>query len=400
MLDWLIPKLIGGFSFFFVLSLLVFIHEMGHYSVARFFKVAVDRFAIGFGKPIFKWKAKSGTEWTFNRIPLGGYVKFAGDASAASNPDTEKLAKIKSEMDSKTGKDSWKTCLHFKPLWQRVLVVLAGPMANFALAVFLFACVAFFYGNNLLAAKVSSFKPGNVAEAAGFHVGDEFVSINGKPTKFFRDVQSIIMLSSDEEIDVTVRRGGEFVDLKVTPQRKTLTDGIGGKMSGGLIGVEFASKNYAHKDYGFGESVQYGFGSVWSSLGLTGRYIGRLFQGKENGKALGGIVKIAAITGKVGADTAKAEGSVGQRIGYWIHSQLQLAALLSVGLGFANLMPIPVLDGGHLVYYGYEAVMRRPLSARAQEIGFRVGFALLITLFLVLTWNDIGYVSDLFSKTG
>ena len=396
----LISVIIGALSFFIVLSILVFIHEMGHYSVARFFKVAVDRFSIGFGKPIVKWKAKSGTEWTFNRIPLGGYVKFAGDASAASNPDAEKLAKIKQEMDGKSGKGSWENCLHFKPLWQRALVVLAGPMANFILAVVLFAFVALIYGNGSLGAKVSAVEEGGAAEQAGFMVGDEFVSINGKNADEYAEVKQIVSLNSNESLNVTVKRAGRMVDLIVTPKRTAMRDGIGGKFEGGKIGVGFSNESYVHKTYNFGQASKYGVSSVWSSLASSGKYIGRIFKGKENGKALGGIVKIAAITGKVGIDSASVKGTFWQKLNIWFQSQLRRGARLSVGVGFANLMPIPVLDGGHLVFYGYEAIMRRPLSAKAQEIAFRVGFALLITLFLVLTWNDIGYVSDLFSKTG
>jgi len=399
MLQGLFNTLIFLGSFAFVLGLLVFIHEMGHYSVARLFNISVERFSVGFGKPIYRRKAKSGTEWVIGRIPLGGYVKFLGDAGAASNPDTERLKKIKLEMDRKLGKDAWKSCFHFKPLWQRTLVVLAGPIANFILAAVIFMGSALAYGQYTLAAKIASVTPGSVAERAGFLPGDEFVSINGKAASEYRKVSQTITLNTGTSLTIIVNRDNRPVELMVTPERKARKDAIGGEFEGGAIGVGFAN-NYVRKDFTVPQAAKHGVYSVYDSIASTGLYIGRIFQGKENGKALGGIVKIAAITGKVGVDAANTEGSVAERAGTMFKWLINIAAMLSVGLGFANLMPIPVLDGGHLMYYGYEAVMRRPLGERAQEIGFRVGFAALITLFLVLTWNDIGYVSGLFNNAG
>ena len=400
MLHGLLNTLIGAASFFLVLGLVVFIHELGHYSVARFFKVSVAKFSIGFGRPIVKWKAKSGTQWAIGRIPLGGYVQFMGDAGAASNPDRERLAQIKSDMESKYGKDAWKSCLHFKPLYQRVLVVAAGPLANFLLAIFLFASLAFLYGNNVLLAKIESVAPGSVAQKSGFMAGDKFVSINGKATPMYRDVVQTIILSSDTPLHVIVDRDDQMKELMVTPIRTEKTDGIGGKYYGGHIGIGFSGRNAEHKSYSLSQAGHKGVKDVYNSLASTGLYIKRIFTGKEDGKALGSIAKIAAITGKVGADAANVEGNFGHKTRIWLHDVFALAASLSVALGFANLMPIPVLDGGHLLYYGYEAIMRRPLSERVQEIGFRAGFTVLITLFLVLTWNDIGYVADLFGRKG
>jgi regulator of sigma E protease len=386
-------------SFALVLGVLVFFHELGHYSVARLFNVSVERFSVGFGKPIIQWRAKSGTHWSIGRIPLGGYVKFMGDASAASNPDQEQLDKIKADMSSKDGADAWKTCLHFKPLWQRTLVTLAGPVANFILAAFIYMSLALMYGTYTLKAKVSEVNEGGVAQLAGVMVGDEFVTINGKDAREVTQVQSFVALSTGDKLDVVVQRDGHLKNLVMIPQRRTRTDAVGGKVSTGMVGITFANE-FKVKKYGVIEAAQHGIGTVYSSIAGTGKYIGRIFKGKEDGKALGSIVKIAAITGKVGMDAANSQGNLTQKLERGFRNLLALAAALSVGLGFANLMPIPVLDGGHLLYYGYEAVMRRPLSARAQEIGFRIGFTVLLTLFLVLTWNDIGYVPDLFKTTG
>ncbi|MCF6274243.1 MAG: RIP metalloprotease, partial [Robiginitomaculum sp.] len=355
MLEWIFNGLIGLFSFAFVLGLLVFIHELGHYSVGRFFGVAVERFSVGFGKPILRYKAKSGTEWVLSRFPLGGYVKFLGDAGAASNPDAEELAKIKAEMDSKHGKDVWKTVLHFKPLYQRALVAFAGPMANFILAAFLFMMLAWGFGTNHRAAQIGGVTPGGPAALAGFMPEDTILSINGKPMLDVNEVIQIITLNSGEQLSVQVQRGNEKVDLTVTPERRAKKDGIGGRMTGGMIDVAIGGAN-VRKDYNLPQAAVYGVESVGTTLANTGKYIGRIFQGKEDGKALGGPVKILAITGKIGVMSANVEGSVGDRFRAFAVNLLSIAAMLSVGLGFANLMPIPGLDGGHLMYYGYEAV--------------------------------------------
>jgi len=399
MIDMVFSTLIFGLSFILVLSLLVFIHEMGHYSVARLFNVSVERFSVGFGKPIYQRTAKSGTLWSVGRIPLGGYVKFLGDAGAASNPDQEQLRKIKAEMNVKHGMNSWQSCFHFKPLWQRTLVVLAGPMANFILAALIYMGFAMFLGIPSRTAVVGSVTPDSVAEQAGFQIGDEILSINGDKIDNWRGVQQYVTLRSGEPLTILVDRQSENVELNVVPQRTTKRDMVGGKFEGGAVGIVWGG-TYSHEFYGPIRAAGFGAGTVVDSVSSTFLYIGRIFKGKEDGKALGGIVKIAAITGKAGMDASAVDGNVGVKAQALVLTLLELAAALSVGLGFANLMPIPVLDGGHLVYYGYEAVMRRPLSERAQEIGFRVGFAALITLFLVLTWNDIGYVPDLFDKTG
>jgi len=399
MFEWMFNGVITVASFALVLGLLVFIHELGHYSVARFFGVAVERFSIGFGRPVLRHKAKSGTEWVLSRVPLGGYVKFLGDAGVASNPDTEELAKIKTKMDSKHGKDVWKSCLHFKPLYQRALVAFAGPMANFILAAVLFAGLAWGFGTNKLVAEINAVTPGGPAARAAFMVGDKILTIDGKEASSVNQVVEIIVLNSGETLKVRVQRGTEQVDLMVTPERRTKKDGIGGTMSGGVIDVSIGGATI-HKSYNVVQASRYGIENVGTTLSMTGKYIGRIFTGKESGKALGGPLRILAYTGKVSIMSSQVEGGFGRKLKIAFVNLIYLAAKLSVGLGFANLMPIPVLDGGHLVYYGYEAVMRRPLSARAQEIGFRMGFAVLVTLFLVLTLNDIGYISSLFDNAG
>ena len=291
MLHWLSNGLIAFSSFAVVLGVLVFIHELGHYAMGRVFGVAVERFSIGFGKPIVQWKAKSGTIWMLSRIPLGGYVKFLGDAGAASNPDTEELAKIKTEMDSKHGKDVWKSCLHFKPLYQRALVAFAGPMANFILAAFLFMMLALGFGIGHVASHISAVTPGGPAAQAGFLVGDEILTINGKDANESNQVIQIVTLSTGEKLSVRIRRGEEIVNLTVIPERRVKKDGIGGKMTGGVIDISLKA-DYVRKTYTVGEAAIYGVENVGNTLSMTGKYIGRIFQGKEDGKALGGPAKI------------------------------------------------------------------------------------------------------------
>ena len=398
MLSGLIDIAIFLSSFLIVLSFLVFFHELGHYSVGRFFGIAVDRFSIGFGKPIAKWKAKSGTEWMIARIPLGGYVKFAGDASGASNPDAEALATMK-EKAEREGGPGVENIFHFRPVWQRALVVLAGPMANFLLAVLIFAGIGFTYGSYDRASLVGAVQEGSPAQQAGIQEGDKILTMDGRDASTFTKLSRYVVLRSDTEIDTQIERDGEVISLKVAPQRIEDRDFVGGKSSSGKIGVLINAQeaDLIHLEYGPLESLGFGVSKVGETLAMTGTYVGRIFQGKEDGKQLGSVVKIAAITGKSAVDAANADKPFGERMQDLFLRMVQLAAAISIGLGVANLMPIPVLDGGHLVYYAYEAVAGRPLSQKKQEYGFRIGFAVLLTLFVILTINDIGYVSSFFS---
>ena len=397
MLSGLVDTLIFLTSFLVVLSFLVYFHELGHYSVARFFNVAVERFSIGFGKPIAQWTAKNGTKWSIGRIPLGGYVKFLGDASGASNPDAEALEKLKNEV-REDGDVPLDQIFHFKPVWQRMLVVLAGPMFNFILAVVIFAGLGLTMGSYYVESKVGSVLPDSAAEAAGVQVGDKILTMDGKDVSDFNALRRYVVLRSDNNIQTIVDRDGREVELILTPRRVEEKDFIGGKASSGKIGIGL-SEDPTLVPVKFGPVGALGFGvtEVKDTIAMTGHYIGRIFKGKEDGKQLGSIVKIATMTGKSAVDAANADVPFGDRMQMVFLRLLTLAASLSIALGVANLMPIPVLDGGHLVYYSYEAVAGRPLSQKKQEIGFRFGFAVLLTLFVILTVNDIGYVASIFS---
>ena len=397
MLSGLVDTLIFFTSFLVVLSFLVYFHELGHYSVARFFNVAVERFSIGFGKPIAQWTAKNGTKWSIGRIPLGGYVKFLGDASGASNPDTEALEKLKNEVREE-GDVPLDQIFHFKPVWQRMLVVLAGPVFNFILAVTIFAGLGLTMGSYYVESKVGSVLPDSAAEAAGVQVGDKILTMDGKDVSDFNELRRYVVLRSNNDIQTIVERDGREVELTLTPRRVEEKDFIGGKASSGKIGIGLAADpTLVPIKYGPVGALGFGVTEVKDTIAMTGHYIGRIFKGKEDGKQLGSIVKIATMTGKSAVDAANADVPFGDRMQMILLRLLTLAASLSIALGVANLMPIPVLDGGHLVYYGYEAVAGRPLSQKKQEIGFRFGFAVLLTLFVILTVNDIGYVASIFS---
>ena len=398
MLTGLMLTLIAVFSFLLVLSFLVFFHELGHYSVARMFGIAVDRFSIGFGKPIWRRTSKAGVEWVISRIPLGGYVKFAGDAGAASNPDTEKLEELRAQYAADPTSPAIEDVFHFRPVWQRALVVLAGPVANFILAIVLFSGIGLWVGDQYYPSNVGTVIADSPAEAAGFLSGDKILELDGKDARNFSFVQQYVMLRKNTPIQAVIERDGQTLTLTVTPKSTEIRDPIGGKSVVGTIGLALESGTQPIREtFGPAGALSYGVGETGNALKSTGTYLGRIFTGKEDGKQLGSVVKIATVTGKVAADTAKADVPLGVKLKAWALRMTALAASISIALGVANLMPLPVLDGGHLVYYGYEAIAGRPLSQKKQEFGFKIGFAVLLTLFVVLTINDIGYVGSMLS---
>jgi len=362
MLSGLIDTAIFMTSFLLVLSFLVYFHELGHYSVARFFNVAVERFSIGFGKPLKQWTAKNGTKWSIGRIPLGGYVKFLGDAGAASNPDSEALEKIKTEYENDSDV-AIENIFHFKPLWQRVLVVAAGPVFNFILAVIIFAGLGMAYGSYSVESLVGKVQKGSAAEQAGIMAGDKILTMDGRDVSQFSDLKKYVILKSGNAIQTVIVREGRKIELELTPQRINEKDFIGGNSSSGKIGIARSEDAELIKiKYNPITALGFGMSEVGDTISMTGTYIGRIFKGKEDGKQLGSIVKIATMTGKSAVDAAKAEVPFSERMNLIFVRLLSIAASLSIALGVANLMPIPVLDGGHLLYYGYEAIAGRHIG--------------------------------------
>ncbi|MBZ8132301.1 RIP metalloprotease RseP [Afifella sp. IM 167] len=350
-----------------VLTVVVFIHELGHFLVARWCGIRVATFSIGFGRELFGFFDRRGTRWRVSLIPLGGYVKFVGDENGASIPDAEMLEETPPE--ERFG------LFHFAPVWKRALVVVAGPVANFILAIVVFAAIFGFVGKPVTTPTVEVVNPGSAAEEAGFQPGDTILAIDGNAVSTFTDVQRVVALASGTELTFTVERGGSTVDLVATPRRQEIPDGLGSTQRVGVLGVS-RSADMKLERYGPGGAVVEGVRETYTIIERTLTYVGRLFAGRETTDQLSGPLRVAQVSGIV----AESGGAIGL---------IHLVGILSVSIGLLNLFPVPMLDGGHLVFYAIEAARGRPLGARAQEMGFRIGFALVIMLFVLVTFNDI-----------
>ena len=379
--------------FLFVLTLVVTIHELGHFLVARWLGVAVDRFSIGFGRAIASWTDRSGVEWRLGWLPIGGYVKFSGDADASSAvPDADTLAELKRRIQLEQGAGAERRFFHFKPVWVRAMVVAAGPVANFLLAIVLFAVLLSAIGETTLRPMISGVDPKGPAARAGFKPGDLVLSADGQSIGDFMSLKEFVALRSNEPIIFRVRRGGAIMSLTASPERRQEMDPLMHTASGlGYLGIA-ASNNPAdvmRRRYTPLQAVVTGAQRTWDRVDVTLTYLSRIVRGKESGDQLGGPIRIASMAGAVAkAGAAGAPDLMGRLIGGF-SALLYLAAVLSVGIGFMNLLPIPVLDGGHLAFYAYEAVARRPMAARIQAVGQRVGLALLLGFMLFATWNDL-----------
>ncbi len=369
-------SLVWGYlvPFLFVLTVVVFIHELGHFLVGRWCGVGVTAFSIGFGPELIGRTDRHGTRWKLSAIPLGGYVKFAGDINGASVPDAETLARMSPAERS--------ISFHHKSVAKRAAIVAAGPIANFLLAILVFAGIAFISGRYVLAPRIESVQASSAAERAGFQPGDLVQSINGRPISSFADMQRIISGSAGDVLSVTVDRGGEPVTLSAIPDVRE-TETPFGKQRIGLLGLQ-GSKNpddVKRVTYGPVQSLGVGVYETWYVVERTFDYLGKLIVGRESADQLSGPIRIAQVSGQV--------ATLGG-----IAALISLVAVLSVSIGLINLFPIPLLDGGHLLFYGIEAVRGRPLSERAQEIGFRIGLAIVIMLMVFATWNDIVHIGS------
>ncbi len=358
--------------FLVALTIIVFIHELGHFLVARWCGVDVEAFSIGFGKEIFGWNDRQGTRWKVAWIPLGGYVKFRGDANAASLPDATAAENAKADPGN----------FHGKALWQRAAVVAAGPIANFILAVFIFAAAFMVVGAPVLEPRIDEVVAGSAAEQAGLRKGDLVTSLDGRSISDFSQLQQSVMMRGGEPLVLGIDRNGEKLNVTVTPQIKEEPDGFGGTMRIGLLGVRHNPEGGAKFErMGPLQALEAGVSRTWLIIEATFRYLGKMVTGRESPDQLGGPIAMA----KAAGDAA----SVG-----WAQF-VSIIAFLSVSIGLINLFPIPMLDGGHLVYYAIEAVRGKPLGERAQEWGFRIGFSLVIMLMLVGTMNDLVRVATM-----
>ncbi|WP_421791530.1 M50 family metallopeptidase [Hyphobacterium sp.] len=389
MIDFLTSGVVTIAAFIAVISLVVVIHELGHYYAGRIFGIHAEAFSLGFGPTLFAVKDRRGTIWRIAAFPLGGYVKFMGDAGAASEPDQAKLA----EMRAKLGPDAEK-CYHFKPVWQRAIVVIAGPLANFILAIVIFAGIAAGFGERGLSPIVGEVRDNSPAQAAGFEPGDRILAVGGSEITRFTDIRMELMWRPGDTVTFDVERDGQAIQLRAAPELQRLPDGFGGYRDVAVVGFTSSNEIFERR-FGPIESLGIGVARTFGIVETTAQYVWRIITGRAPPNLLNGPVGIVTVSGQVANGTIDAAPSAGAALGGLALNLIQLAGFFSIGLGLVNLLPIPILDGGHLVYYAYEAVAGRPLSEKAQAIGFRVGLALVLGLMLVATWNDLVYLGGL-----
>jgi len=355
-------------AWLFVITVVVFFHELGHFSVARYFGVKVETFSIGFGPEIVGWTDKKGTRWKISWLPLGGYVKFFGDADAASRPDREgeKAMTAKERSESLLG----------KPVFQRMAVSAAGPFANFILAIVIFTAVFMIFGRLAQPAVIGSVQAGSAAQEAGIKPGDLVKDINGTAITDYDQMLPIIATSPGEDLAITLSRAGQLLTVHATPRLVMRKDQLGYVENIPTLGVTNSLKvKPTIVRYGPIGAVGAAVDQTWQIAAGTLKGLKQMIVGQADPRQLRGPVGTAGL--------AKRFAEFG------FLALVQLAALISVSIGLINLFPIPVLDGGHLLYYGCEAVLGRPLGEKAQDVGFRFGLALVLCLFLFVTWNDL-----------
>ena len=355
--------------FLVVLTLVVFIHEMGHYLVGRWCGIRILTFSVGFGPEIFGFNDRHGTRWRLSAIPLGGYVKFLGDENAASVPDVSQMQGMSDDERARSFAGA--------NVWKRVATVAAGPIANFILAIVIFAVMFSLYGKPVSDPVVAQVQPGSAAQEAGIEPGDVIIAVDGQPVATFEELRRYVSPRPEVPVTMTVRRDGGTVEIPLVPRRSVIEDQFGNKMEVGLIGVvtDAAAGNFRRVDLNPLEAVGEGVSSSWYIVSRTVGYITNIFRGREKPDQLGGPIRVAQMSGQM--------ATLG------IGALLQLTAVLSVSIGFLNLLPIPILDGGHLVFYAIEILRGKPVGERSQEIAFKIGLSLILMLMIFATWNDV-----------
>ena len=355
--------------FLFVLTIVVFFHELGHFLVARWVGVKVLTFSLGFGPELVGFNDRHGTRWRISAVPLGGYVRFFGDDSEASTPSAEALATMTDEERAGS--------FHHQRVVPRAAIVAAGPIANFILAIVIFAGLFTFFGKPNMSAQVDKVEVGSAAAAAGFQVGDVVTAIDGQSIENFSDMQRIVSVRAGEQLSFAVKRGDSILQLQGTPELKKVKDPFGNEHRLGVLGISRQSMpgDVATERVNPATALWLGVKETWFVIDQTLSYIGGVFTGREAADQVGGPLRIAQISGQV--------ATIG------IAALIHLAAVLSISIGLLNLFPVPLLDGGHLLFYAVEAIRGRPLSDRAQEMGFRIGLGLVLMLMVFATYNDI-----------
>ncbi len=354
--------------FVFVLSTVVFFHELGHFLVGRWCGVKVDCFSIGFGPELFGFDDRTGTHWRVALLPLGGYVKFHGDAGAASAGPSEAAASMPAGERA--------VSFFAQSVGKRAAIVAAGPIANFILAIVIFTGIFYANGRTILLPLVDAVVADSAAAAAGFQPGDLVVSIDGAPIDSFEEMQRTVQASAERTLSFGVARERKIVEIAATPRLRDVVTPFG-TIRVGVLGIEAKGKpeSWRVEHYGLVQSARLAVGETWFVVARTGSYLGGLLIGQESADQLSGPIRIAEVSGEMA------------KIG--IAALLNLAAILSISVGILNLLPVPLLDGGHLFYYAIEAVQGRALTERAQQFGFKIGLTLVAALMIFATYNDL-----------
>ena len=356
--------------FIILLTVVVFVHEYGHYYFAKRYGVGVTDFSVGFGKEIFGFNDKSGTRWKFCAIPLGGYVKFFGDRNVFSQAEQDELLK-------KYSKEDQDKLFVTKPLYQRSLIVAAGPMANFLLAIVIFALIYIFSGKDFTPAQIHEVQKDSPAYSAGIKSGDLIVSINEKKVNSILEVSTFINTSTSENVEIKILRNNSEINFTVIPEKVKSEDSFGNTINKKIIGIKISPKNneFNKERLGPATALFYAIKETWFVTQASLDFVLSMLKGKGDTTQLGGPIKIAKITGQVAQ--------------YGVVAFLSIMAYISISLGFINLFPIPMLDGGHLMFYFFEKILGRPLTQKTQEGFFRIGLFLLVFLMLFTTINDL-----------
>ena len=363
MLNYLLP-------FIVLILVVVFIHEYGHYYFAKKYGVGVTDFSIGFGREIFGWNDKSGTRWKICWIPLGGYVKFFGDRNVFSQADQEKIIE-------KYNKEDQKKLFVLKPLYQRALIVFGGPLANFLLALVIFFSIYTFVGKDFTPAVINEVQKDSPAMVGGLKDNDIILEIDGNEVKSIMDVSKYIMMSTDDFIDFKVNRSYDELLLKIKPNIVFGEDNLGNKIKKRMVGIKLGAQNNKinHVKLGPAQAIYHSAHEVYYVSTSSLKYIGAMIFGKADTSQLGGPIRIAKISGQVAE--------------FGLLAFVSMMAYISISLGLVNLFPIPMLDGGHLMFYAFEKVLGRPLSQKTQEGFFRIGLFVLLSLMVFTTFNDL-----------
>jgi regulator of sigma E protease len=363
---WLLSYIL---PFLLVLTPVVFFHELGHFAVARWNGVKVDDFAVGFGRELIGMTDKHGTRWKLCAIPLGGYVKFAGDANAASVPDFDQHNNMSEE--EKLGSFTHKS------VGQRSAIVVAGPIANFILAIVIFTAGFMIWGKPVSDPVIAAVQADSAAEETGLKAGDIVVSIDGVKIKSFNDIPLIVAPNAGTQMSIVIDRSGTLRDFLITPREKQFKDRFGNVQRVGIIGITNTSAvgNFRIEKLNFIGALNEAVRQTWYQIKIPLLYIKDIFIGKKSADMLGGPIKIAKYSGDIASQGAA--------------SLIQFVAFISVAIGLMNLFPIPMLDGGHLVFYAIEAIRGRPLSEKAQEMGFTLGMLIIFSLMIFTTYNDV-----------